>query len=79
MACYDRVSTRRWSAQSRKLRTHRRGLAVLGAVLLVSLHGLEAGGAADELVRELGLVLRVVGVDVAARMSGARVRHEDTV
>jgi hypothetical protein len=42
-------------------------------------HGVEAGGAADELVRELGLVLRVVGVDVAARMSGARVRHEDTV
>jgi hypothetical protein len=54
--------------------THRGGLAVLGAVLLVSLHGLEPGGAADKLVRELGLVLRVVGVDVAAGMSGARAR-----
>lgn len=67
--------------------THVGRLALALEVLLVRPHGLEAGGAAamsdeswsmrrpldspDELVRELGLVLLVVGVDVAAVSAAA--------
>ena len=67
--------------------THVGGLALALEVLLVRPHGLEAGGAAaisdtsmvnvaesdspDELVRELGLVMLVVGIDVAAVSAAA--------
>jgi hypothetical protein len=50
--------------------THALGLTVLSTVLLVRPHRLEPGRTANKLVRELGLVLLVVRVDIVDLVSG---------
>ena len=53
------------------------GLPILSAVVLIRLHSLEPGRTAYKLMRELRLVLFVVGVDVVYLVSARSVILEE--